>query len=117
MEGYVEITREMIESCLNDEIEMMYQDSSELKYPIDHFKKTGEYEDFFEEYLKRYYNRAESNDRLPKLSEYYKNYHMFFCRPIFRNFTFFFYLCGIFFIYSLFIFTCFLFIFIYFLFI
>ena len=51
MEGYVEITREMIEACLNDEIEMMYQDSSELKYPIDHFKKTGEYEDFFEEYL------------------------------------------------------------------
>ena len=51
MKGYVEITRKMIEDCLNDEIEMMYQDSSELKYPIDHFKKTGEYEDFFEEYL------------------------------------------------------------------
>ena len=51
MEGYVEITREMIEGCLNDEIEMMYQDSPELKYPIDHFKKTGEYEHLFEEYL------------------------------------------------------------------
>ena len=49
--------------------------------------KEHQYNDFFEEYLKRYYNRAESNDRLPKLSEYYKNYHMFFCRPIFRNFT------------------------------
>ena len=45
MEGYVEITREMIEGCLNYEIEMMYQDSSELKHPIDHFKKTGEYGD------------------------------------------------------------------------
>ena len=38
MEGYVEITREMIEGCLNYEIEMMYQDSSELKHPIDHFE-------------------------------------------------------------------------------
>lgn len=51
MKGYVEITREMIESSLNYEIEMMYQDSSELKHPIDHFKKTGEYEELFKEYL------------------------------------------------------------------
>ena len=51
MKGYVEISREMIESSLNYEIEMMYQESSELKHPIDHFKKTGEYEELFKEYL------------------------------------------------------------------
>lgn len=51
MEGYVEITREMIEGCLNDEIEMMYQDSPEIKHPVYYFKKTGEYEHLFEEYL------------------------------------------------------------------
>lgn len=52
MEGYVEITREMIESCLNYEIEMMYKDSSELKIsPIEYFKKNGEYENLFDEYL------------------------------------------------------------------
>lgn len=37
-----------------------------------------------DEYLKRYYKRYESKPRIPKLSEYYKNYHLFFCRP---NFT------------------------------
>ena len=37
-----------------------------------------------DEYLKRFYKRYESRPRLPKLSEYYKNYHLFFCRP---NFT------------------------------
>ena len=52
MEGYVEITREMIESCLNYEIEMMYKDSSELKISsIEYFKKNGEYENLFEKYL------------------------------------------------------------------
>lgn len=51
MEGYVEITREMIEGCLNDEIEMMYRYSPEIKHPVYYFKKTGEYEHLFEEYL------------------------------------------------------------------
>ena len=37
-----------------------------------------------EEFLKRFYQKYESNPRIPKLSEYYKNYHLFFCRP---NFT------------------------------
>ena len=52
MEGYVEITHEMIEGCLNYEIEMMYKDSSELKpSPIEYFKKNGEYKNLFEKYL------------------------------------------------------------------
>ena len=37
-----------------------------------------------EEFLKRFYQKYESKPRIPKLSEYYKNYHLFFCRP---NFT------------------------------
>ena len=31
-----------------------------------------------EENLKRFYNVEESKRRLPKLNEYYKNYHIFF---------------------------------------
>lgn len=52
MEGYVEITREMIESCLNYEIEMMYKEFfGTYASPIEYFKKNGEYENLFEEYL------------------------------------------------------------------
>ena len=38
-----------------------------------------------DEYLKRYYKRNESKPRIPKLSDYYKNYHLFFCRPNFKD--------------------------------
>ena len=38
-----------------------------------------------EEYLKRFYKRNETNSRIPKLSDYYKNYHLFFCRPNFKD--------------------------------
>ena len=38
-----------------------------------------------DEYLKRYYKRYESKPRIPKLSDYYKNYHLFFCRPNFKD--------------------------------
>ena len=41
-----------------------------------------------EENLKRFYNVEESKRRLPKLNEYYKNYHIFFCKPTLRNFHF-----------------------------
>ena len=34
-----------------------------------------------EEFLKRFYRKYESKPRIPKLYEYYKNYHLFFCRP------------------------------------
>ena len=39
-----------------------------------------------EEFLKRWYNRGESSNRVPKLCDYYKNYHKFFCRPNFIDF-------------------------------
>ena len=40
-----------------------------------------------EEFLKIYYRKYESKPRLLKLSEYYKNYHLFFCRPNFTDFV------------------------------
>ena len=39
-----------------------------------------------EEFLKRFYKKKESIDRVPKLSDYYKNYLQFFCRPFFKNY-------------------------------
>ena len=37
------------------------------------------------DYLKRLYKLNESFSRLPKLNDYYKNYHLFFCRPTLRQ--------------------------------
>ena len=45
--------------------------------------KEFQYIDYIDEFLKRYYKFEESNNRIPKLNDYYKNYHRFFCRPIF----------------------------------
>ena len=42
--------------------------------------------DYIEEFLKRYYNYKESIDRLPKISQYYRNYLKFFCKPFFKSF-------------------------------
>ena len=38
------------------------------------------------DYLKRNYKIDESIIRIPKLSDYYKNYHLFFCRPTLRHY-------------------------------
>ena len=40
--------------------------------------KENQYLDFIDEFLKRFYNRQESISRIPKLNDYYKNYHLFF---------------------------------------
>jgi len=48
--------------------------------------KENQYIDNIDEFLKRFYHRNESKDRVPKLSDYYKNYLKFFCRPSFRNY-------------------------------
>ena len=37
------------------------------------------------DYLKRLYKLNESFSRLRKLNDYYKNYHLFFCRPTLRH--------------------------------
>ena len=49
------------------------------------FFKEFQYMNNDEEFLKRYYKKFESKPRIPKLSEYYKNYHLFFCRPNFKD--------------------------------
>ncbi len=64
--------------------QLVYNKSSHYNILFKEFK----YYNMDEENLKRYYFEDESKNRLPKLSEYYKNYHMFFCKPILKNFQF-----------------------------
>jgi hypothetical protein len=40
---------------------------------------------YIDEFLKRYYSNDETKERLPMISNYYKNYLKFFCSPLFRN--------------------------------
>jgi len=42
--------------------------------------------DYIDEFLKRIYKKNESFERLPKFSNYYKNYLNFFCKPTFSDF-------------------------------
>ena len=39
-----------------------------------------------EEYFRRFYYKKESLKRIPKLNEYYKNYHIFFCKATLTDF-------------------------------
>ena len=41
----------------------------------------------YDEYLKRWYTLRESVNRMPKINDYYKNYHKFFCKPNFSDFS------------------------------
>ena len=41
--------------------------------------------DYIDEYLRRFYLLNESSQRLPKFSQYYKNYIDFFCKPMIKN--------------------------------
>ena len=61
--------------------QLVYDKSS--RYNIN-FKEYNYYFNI-DEYLKRFYKKYESKPRIPKLSEYYKNYHVFFCRPRFKD--------------------------------
>ena len=63
--------------------QLIYDKSS--RYNI-HFKEF-QYSNMEEEFLKRFYQQHESKPRIPKLSDYYKNYHKFFCRPNFKDFV------------------------------
>lgn len=44
--------------------------------------------DYIDEFLHRRYATEESRERLPKFYKYYKNYLVFFCKPIFKDFDF-----------------------------
>ena len=72
---------------IEEDLELLY--INQLVYD-----KSSRYNIFFkefqiynseDEYLKRFYKKYESKPRIPKLSEYYKNYHVFFCRPRFKD--------------------------------
>ena len=39
------------------------------------------------EFMRRFYLNKESLKRIPKLNEYYKNYHIFFCKPTLTDFV------------------------------
>ena len=41
--------------------------------------------DYIEEFLKRFYKNAESDERVPKFASFYKNYLKFFCIPTFKD--------------------------------
>ena len=63
--------------------QLLYNKSSQFNILF----KEYQYNDLINEYLKRFYYFQESKNRIPKLNEYYKNYHQFFCKPIFSNFN------------------------------
>ena len=44
------------------------------------------YDNIFLEFLRRFYKKKEVKERVPNLYEYYKNYHLFYLKPILRNF-------------------------------
>ena len=48
--------------------------------------KENQFSDIFTEFLRRFYKKDETISRIPKLYEYYKNYHKFYCKPLWRNF-------------------------------
>ena len=48
------------------------------------FQECTTYDDI-EEYQKRFYYKWESKNKLKEFFEYYINYLLFFCRPIFAN--------------------------------
>lgn len=68
MKGYVEITREMIEGCLDDEIEIMFDGKKSPEW----FKNEapGTYEEMFQDYLNRN-NIKEVNGRFYEPDEDY----------------------------------------------
>ena len=44
--------------------------------------------DYIYEFLHRKYNKSECEERIPKFYKYYKNYLIFFCKPIFKEMKF-----------------------------
>ena len=63
--------------------QLLYETSSH--YTI--IYKEFEFYQNFDEYLKRWYTLRESVNRMPKINDYYKNYHKFFCKPNFNDFS------------------------------
>ena len=62
--------------------QLIYETSSHYAIIFKEF----EYFQNYDEYLKRWYTNRESVNRMPKINDYYKNYHKFFCKPNFSDF-------------------------------
>ena len=62
--------------------QLIYETSSHYAIIFKEF----EYLQNYDEYLKRWYTNRESVNRMPKINDYYKNYHKFFCKPNFSDF-------------------------------
>jgi hypothetical protein len=45
-----------------------------------------QYNDVLIEFLRRIYKKKEVVERIPNLYDYYKNYHLFYLKPVLRNF-------------------------------
>ena len=63
--------------------QLIYESSSHYAIIFKEF----EFTENFDEYLKRWYTNRESINRMPKINDYYKNYHKFFCKPNFSDFV------------------------------
>ena len=70
---------------IDEDLEQLYinQIVYNQKTHYDALYKEFQFTDVFEEFLRRYYKSSESFPRIPKLAKYYKNYHLFFCKPVF----------------------------------
>lgn len=65
-------------SDITEEYESLYLDCimyNKSSHYLSLFKEIP-YMDFMDEYLKRYYQKTESIERIPYLADYYKNYHL-----------------------------------------
>ena len=74
--------KEEYQACLINQI--IYKCSTHLNIQYQEIR----YDNIFLEFLRRYYKKKEVKERIPNLYEYYKNYHLFYLKPILRNFYF-----------------------------
>ena len=76
--------------CIDEDVEQLYinQILYNKKSHYDTLYKEYQYNDILEEFLRRFYTSTEALPRIPKLAKYYKNYHLFFCKPALRDWRF-----------------------------
>ena len=76
---YGDIIEEYQTSLMN---QIIYKNSTHLNIQYQEIK----YNNIFLEFLRRFYKKKEVKERVPNLYEYYKNYHLFYLKPVLRNF-------------------------------
>ena len=78
---YGDIIEDYQSSLIN---QIIYKCSTHLNIQYQEIR----YDNMFLEFLRRFYKKKEVKERVPNLYEYYKNYHLFYLKPILRNFHF-----------------------------